>query len=75
MSFQSSPLARTIIFPATMMEEVDSFVFTRLGDDEDVFELSIKKSIDDHTRGTLKILSEGVSAEYVFRCLSRSIYK
>ncbi len=75
MSFQSSPLARTILFPATMVEEDDSFVFTRLGDGEDMFQLTIKKSVDDHTRGTLRTLTGGLSAEYFFRCLSRNIYQ
>lgn len=74
-SFQNSPLARTILFPAMMAEEADSYVYTRLGDGEDVFELTINKSVDDHTRGTLKTLSGGLSAEYFFRCLSRNIHK
>ena len=72
-SFLSSPLARTTIFPAMMEEESDSYIFTRLQDGTDVFELTIKKSVDDHTRGTLKTLSAGVYTEYIFRCLTRNI--
>lgn len=72
-SFLSSPLARTSIFPATMEEEADSYIFTRQETGTDLFELTIPKSIDDHTRGTLKTLSAGVYSEYVFRCLTRNI--
>lgn len=73
MSFQSSPLSRAIIFPAIMEEEADSFIFTRLNDGENVLELTIKKSVDDHTLGTLKIVDTGVVTHHLFRCLTRNI--
>ncbi len=75
LSFQSSPLARAITFPAMMEEEADSFIFTRLGDEDDIFELTIKKSVDDHTQGTLKTLNAGVLNHYLFRCLTRNIHQ
>lgn len=73
LSYQDSPFSRVVLFPAFLTEKTEHYIFTRQGDEEDQLELIIRKSIDDHTRGSLKTVTAGIQNEFSFRCVSRNI--
>lgn len=73
MSYQDSPLARVVFFSASLTEKPQHYIFTRQDDGSDQLELIIRKSVDDHTRGLLKLVTAGIQSEFSFRCVSRNI--
>lgn len=72
LSYQDSPLGAVEVFQASASYDSNVAVFTRLDDGEDILELIIRRSFDDHTQGYLRTVTAGIQNEFSFRCVTRS---
>ena len=72
MTYKHPASPEVVMFPTEMKEEERTLSFKRLDESSEKMELVVFKSVDDHTRGVLKLTSAGIQSQLSMRCLTRA---